>query len=147
MPGSTSLGFPYPVSSDTTNVPGDVQALADSVDTYLVGLDTGWQTCTLLSGTTGSLSARRIGDIVYLKGSLVRSDYAAGSYVAAATLPSSTYQPAADTRVPVIDAANSAVQPQMQVRIAASSTSVTVGATGTATVPGTVYVALCYAAT
>lgn len=55
MGSATSLGFPYPASTDPPNVPSDVQALAAAINTWLTG--PAWQSLPLASGVTAATGA------------------------------------------------------------------------------------------
>ena len=52
MAGSTSKGFPYPSNGDSVNVPGDIQALADALNSFLPAVPVGTTDTQTLTNKT-----------------------------------------------------------------------------------------------
>lgn len=73
--GTTPLGFVYPDATDDPNIPADMQALAEGIDTYITSMgvftsytpDLSAVTTPPTMGTGSSVSGKyaRIGDLVY----------------------------------------------------------------------------------
>ena len=57
MPATTSRGYPYPVGSDAVNIVGDIQGLAEAVDTDVTSSLAGKLSTTGGGTVTGNISA------------------------------------------------------------------------------------------
>lgn len=97
--------------------------------------DSGWQDLTIIAGTVGTLpvQARRLGDMVYLKGDLKYTYSSSGTYVDVARLPDGIPAPNSEVHVPVYGIESGVsyrvglcrVQPSGLVQIAAPTGKVT----------------------
>lgn len=107
----TNSTSPTPISvSDPTVVAGEtsVVRLGKRLRDWIVGLspagatvyDTGWVACTLAEGFTGSLSVRRVGRSVYLRGT-ISGTWAANTTTVIGTVTDG-YRPAYTVATPAI---------------------------------------------
>lgn len=98
MPTTANLAMPYPALTAAPNVPADIQALADRVDTVLTTPPSAWVTPALLNSWVAfgaphqALRYRKINGVVYVQGFVKNGVGAAATIIV--TLPAG-FRPAA----------------------------------------------------
>lgn len=114
---------------------------------WMSRLDTGWQTCTDLSGYNGTLQVRRIGDITYYEGIVNKTSNFSGATVAqAATLPSTAFAPMAEFRTQLFGFDTTTPSPAtVYVEIAQGSTAINIGYLGTGNFSTVYFAGVSYA--